>query len=266
MNHYERLKVTQDAPPEVIRAAYRALANRLQPDAAAVAQGGAAGAADPGAPAHDQLASLNEAYEVLIDPRLRSDYDATLVTSRPWQAEAAGLAATPIEAPNVQSAFPPELAAQLVSPRPAWAPEARHMALGAVVLLSALLIGGTLYWRSTAVEHPLDQVLNGGAVPQVASVDSLQVEAARRGELPVEAGVPAGAGAARRPTVAELARMSDEELVNALPALDGKPAATVRADRRNGVRPDARPHPLDGTPLSLKTDPSLLGSPQVVRR
>ena len=30
VNHYERLKVTQDAPPEVIRAAYRALANRLQ--------------------------------------------------------------------------------------------------------------------------------------------------------------------------------------------------------------------------------------------
>ena len=32
MNHYERLNVTQDAPPEVIRAAYRALANRLHPD------------------------------------------------------------------------------------------------------------------------------------------------------------------------------------------------------------------------------------------
>jgi len=32
VNHYQRLKVSQDAPAEVIRAAYRALATKLHPD------------------------------------------------------------------------------------------------------------------------------------------------------------------------------------------------------------------------------------------
>ena len=81
MNHYERLKVTQDAPPEVIRAAYRALANRLHPDR----NGGAGGADDA---SHDQMAELNAAYEVLIDPVLRRDYDATLEPVRAAVARA----------------------------------------------------------------------------------------------------------------------------------------------------------------------------------
>ena len=49
VNHYERLKVTQDAPPEVIRAAYRALAQALEGQADGVADGGVlAGDADHG--------------------------------------------------------------------------------------------------------------------------------------------------------------------------------------------------------------------------
>lgn len=60
MNHYERLKVTQDAPPEVVRAAYRALAQALP---------------------HDEhrevrLTELNAAYETLINPESRQAYDA----------------------------------------------------------------------------------------------------------------------------------------------------------------------------------------------
>ncbi len=71
MNHYQRLKIAQDAPPEVIRAAYRALATKLHPDR----QGPDTGPADV---LHSEMAALNAAYETLIDPKLRSDYDATL--------------------------------------------------------------------------------------------------------------------------------------------------------------------------------------------
>ena len=67
MNHYERLKVTQDAPPEVIRAAYRALAQALPQDEHREAR----------------LTELNTAYETLIDPELRQAYDTVLTVSVP---------------------------------------------------------------------------------------------------------------------------------------------------------------------------------------
>jgi DnaJ-class molecular chaperone len=79
VNHYERLKVSQDAPAEVIRAAYRALAAKIQPEraGAALTDGG-----------QDEMALLNAAYEVLIDPKHRQEYDATLL--QPAKAKAGG--------------------------------------------------------------------------------------------------------------------------------------------------------------------------------
>ncbi len=65
--HYDILKVSRDAPIEVIRAAYRVLSLMHHPDrhpedpAAATAMG-----------------LLNQAYEVLSDPERRSVYDAQL--------------------------------------------------------------------------------------------------------------------------------------------------------------------------------------------
>ena len=69
MNHYDCLKVTSDAPTEVIRAAYRALAGKRHPDR----QGGTMGRDDE---MHDQMVAINAAYEVLINPELRAEYDA----------------------------------------------------------------------------------------------------------------------------------------------------------------------------------------------
>lgn len=84
VNHYERLKVSQDAPPEVIRAAYRALANRLQSPA------GAPSSDEPAPSVQQEMMGLNAAYEALIDPMLRRDYDASLLSWQGWRHTADG--------------------------------------------------------------------------------------------------------------------------------------------------------------------------------
>ena len=67
MNHYEVLQVSEQATQEVIRAAYRALAQRFHPDRAG------------DTPANqERLSRINLAYEVLSDERKRAAYDATL--------------------------------------------------------------------------------------------------------------------------------------------------------------------------------------------
>lgn len=65
-DHYATLGVTFDAPIEVIKAAYRALAQKHHPDRNANAQ-----------TANERTARVNEAYRVLSDPTSRAAYDAS---------------------------------------------------------------------------------------------------------------------------------------------------------------------------------------------
>jgi preprotein translocase subunit Sec63 len=69
-NHYDTLKVSRDAPAEVIQGAYRSLARKYHPD---VAGGSPEGEA--------RMKALNEAYEVLGDPVKRAEYDRWLDSS-----------------------------------------------------------------------------------------------------------------------------------------------------------------------------------------
>ncbi len=63
-SHYENLKVARDAPPEVIRAAYRSLSLKYHPDR------------NPGnVEATRIMAVLNVAYEILSDPVKRQAHD-----------------------------------------------------------------------------------------------------------------------------------------------------------------------------------------------
>lgn len=62
--YYARLKVAHDAPPEVVRAAYKALAQKYHPDR------------HRGSLRHEiVLAALNKAHEVLSDPVRRAAHD-----------------------------------------------------------------------------------------------------------------------------------------------------------------------------------------------
>lgn len=242
MNHYERLKVTQDAPPEVIRAAYRALANRLHPDR----NGGAGGADDA---SHDQMAELNAAYEVLIDPVLRRDYDATLEPVRAAVARAvdeAGAAAGR-EAGDSQLDRPWQGVPPLSSQR--WTPGSRQILMGAVAGVVLVALAASAVWHWGVDEHPLDRTLTAEVVRQPGAA---QADLTPAGQVPA-----ADAAAVRRPTVDELARMSDEELVKALPALDGRPA--VPAGRGAAVGQASRgPHMLDGNPIHLRVETHLV--------
>lgn len=99
-NLYRLLHVQPEAPPEVIKAAWRALMSTLRahPDL-----GG-----DP-----EQAARLNAAYEVLSDPERRAAYDRTL--KRPLRGPAAASAA-PASAPPAAPVRPAAPAAPEVTP------------------------------------------------------------------------------------------------------------------------------------------------------
>lgn len=62
-DHYRTLQVDPEADPEVVTAAYRALARRLHPDR------------DITGVAEYRMAELNRAYAVLRDPQKRRSYD-----------------------------------------------------------------------------------------------------------------------------------------------------------------------------------------------
>lgn len=63
--HYDNLKVARDAPPEVIRAAYKTLCHKFHPDR----HGGSVKATQT-------FQLINTAYEVLSDPVRRHQHDA----------------------------------------------------------------------------------------------------------------------------------------------------------------------------------------------
>ncbi len=63
---YDTLGVSKTADPESIRRAYRRLARRYHPDI------------NPDPASHDVMARINDAFQVLSDPRDRMEYDAML--------------------------------------------------------------------------------------------------------------------------------------------------------------------------------------------
>jgi DnaJ-class molecular chaperone len=61
--HYDNLKVTRNAPPEVIRAAYKSLSQKFHPDR------------NPDKEATRTFQIIKSAYEVLSDPKKRREHD-----------------------------------------------------------------------------------------------------------------------------------------------------------------------------------------------
>lgn len=66
IDHYKSLKIRRTATPDEVRAAYRHWAKQLHPDV------------NPSPEAQGQFQQVKEAYEVLNDPKRRSDFDAVL--------------------------------------------------------------------------------------------------------------------------------------------------------------------------------------------
>jgi len=207
VNHYERLKVSRDAPPEVIRAAYRALANKLHPDRAGGAPTG------PDDAQHAQMAALNTAYETLMDPKARQAYDDSIrmasgaasanasaqadsrSASRPWSratasagasAGASGGPATQFGADDDEHSGPNTridmdwLTPRTAGPQALWPPSRRVTVLGgglgAVVVL-ALVVWMWQMWGQHQTEQALSKqyAAQPGGAPLTAELPRLPV-------------------------------------------------------------------------------------------
>ena len=88
--HYDNLKVARDAPPEVIRAAYKTLCHKFHPDRNAGSQR-----------ATQTFQLINKAYETLSDTQRRSQHDDWIAQR---EAELTTVAPLPTHA-NTTSSF-----------------------------------------------------------------------------------------------------------------------------------------------------------------
>lgn len=270
MNHYERLKVSRDAPLEVIRAAYRALAQTLPDDASR----------------ESHLLALNEAYETLSDPDARQAYDSVLwagvadielepllpeqrkpdesaedldialdaLTKSVADASAASSESDEEQADPWQAVYDASPSDQTRS----WTQQPVVWVGGGLLLLMAAAVG-VWGWQQYTTSHVTQDI--AVQVGRVAPEVGLPVEP--QSQQPQSR----AAESAPAPSVEELARMSDEELLQVLPALDGKkpvaeasrrtlpPTLDPAAQLRSGV---ASRHPLDGAPLKLRTEAELV--------
>mgnify|MGYP003395792178 CR=1 FL=1 len=71
--HYDTLKIARDAPPEVIRAAYEALCQKLNPDKKAAVS--------------SQVKALEEAFAVLSNLQKRTEHDLWIRQKEPPPAD-----------------------------------------------------------------------------------------------------------------------------------------------------------------------------------
>ncbi len=77
-SHYDTLKVSRDAPIEVIQAAYRSLARKYHPDRTGNTEG------------QRMMQAINAAYAVLSDPAEREKYDRGLASQESGYRQAGG--------------------------------------------------------------------------------------------------------------------------------------------------------------------------------
>lgn len=231
LDHYARLKVSRDAPLEVIRAAYRALAAKQHPDRHGQSEG-----------ANTDMAALNAAYEVLCDPKARAAYDATLrdpfvgadPTAQAREARAARRAARaerPTPPPPPPAAQDTEMLSRFVddlpeinwaalTERPApnpWTTRKRLVPLA--LAASALVIGLTVWWSLRVSED-------------MAAERALASHYDARAATPAVAAAPPASTAASRSPVTGAVQAAAHQMAMA--------------------------HPLDGEPLDLKFEPQLV--------
>jgi len=252
--HYDNLKVARNAPPAVIKAAYRALSQQYHPDR------------NPAPDAERIIRLINQAYDVLGDPTRRAEYDRELEAQEKEERLAAQRRATAARKDDDSAAThaPPGSSPTTTShPRPAPPPTpsaASRSALPPVwvrVLLCAVLfaIGVWFSWReelNTTTSHDAREIANLNSPwatpshdpsPEVAAPVSSTSAPASATIQPavVPATVPLSVNPAPVPTAA-----------NPTPA----PFAENHAPAQPPVRPPVHPSPIrPAPPTPAPTDP-----------
>ncbi len=242
MNHYDRLNVHQDATLDAIKAAYDALVGKLHP---ALAQGeGDAGES----PMAEQLAELDAAYAVLSSPESRAQYDAELFVEGITLDSRIGADAGDS---RLDAAWAPAPAPSAVpARRTSFLLANRVWLLGACAAAALMAVTAWGTWQvlsRNAMEQALSDQYKTRPTPTLedGTPDYAQ-SSLENPSTPVDSTQP--------PTVAELSRMSDEQLMNALPRLDEAPAPKVSQGRAAALYR----HPLDGAPLVLRNEKTMI--------
>jgi len=143
--HYDNLKVTRNAPPEVIRAAYKTLSQKYHPDR------------HPGnanADAVRVMTLINQSYQVLSDPAQRATHDRW-IAQQEATAQPTGARANPAQHPEPSSHSRTHYQSAPVSPAPTQTTAGKGGGLVAHVLRHWLLYGfaGLLVWL-WAIDKP----------------------------------------------------------------------------------------------------------------
>ena len=169
-DHYAALGIDPTADPEVITAAYRALAKKFHPDT-----GAAAGTASA-----ERFDAIQQAYEVLRNPDSRRAYDLELLeaTERELAEHLASKRRVVVrEREAASNARPPDLDLGDIRPEPAMPPRAQAAARGksrsrapfAIPLVLMMLAGGGAAWLFLP-DGPKAPPLPGAAEQQQAEV------------------------------------------------------------------------------------------------
>lgn len=208
---YDRLTVSRDASPEVIRAAYRALSQRHHPDR------------NPGdASAARAMQAINDAYAVLSDAQRRRAYDASLSNSLANAATSISSSSKSIPAQRESAHTRPHEPA-LPQPR-------RWMAALALLVVVPLIGAGAGLWHAPQSRQAVEP---GAPVPHVEwrihGVDSQPRHAAPQ--------AAARADAPRRGSSAP-----------DMPPAVSRPAPGALASLRSPGNPDER-RPLPALPI-----------------
>ncbi|PZF77112.1 hypothetical protein DK847_07205, partial [Aestuariivirga litoralis] len=168
-DHYAALGIDPTADPEVITAAYRALAKKFHPDT-----GSAAGTADAA-----RFDAVQQAYEVLRNPDTRHAYDLELLAATEAELEAhiaskrrVVLRERTAEQARATASPPPDLGD--IRPEPAAPPRGRpaprrSVLPFAVPLLLVMLLGGGAAWLFLP-EGPAAPPLPGAVSQEAAAV------------------------------------------------------------------------------------------------
>jgi molecular chaperone DnaJ len=85
-DHYQTLEISSEATQAQVKQAYRKLAKQCHPDVQGDSQGNNQGNRSAQVLAHEKIARVNAAYEVLGDVQARRLYDAQIET--PWRSRA----------------------------------------------------------------------------------------------------------------------------------------------------------------------------------
>ncbi len=162
---YETLGVDNGAKATQLRQAYRKLARRYHPDVNA----------DP--KAHERMAELNQAFETLIDPERRREYDATLDGGSLNLSSKATDPAAAYKAPDTVSV---KLVQRLKSHRTpvygiSFAPDGSRM-------VSSAFDNEIIWWDTQSFEPSRRLKLEGGVVSTVRALKDDKVVAAGSSE------------------------------------------------------------------------------------